>query len=363
MEGLALPFGRRDGSASAHDNSSHDDSNGTLVEFRAGRVLRGEGSACIPDPRKGLVKISRGRDDGLTHFAWWERRSGPAAAANQDAQAEEDLIVFPDEAKMVKLPGAGRIVALQFGGAPDRDCLFWMQQKETLEPGGDEALLRRVNRALNGDSAVEDSPAAETAEPSPAGAGENTAAAPATTPATNAAASPNAATAGGGALGIDSTMLQSALGNAFGALGGGGAAEAPPPGPGLNDVLTADVVRPILANPQVAQRLAEFLPASHQSSPEQAIMELANSPQFRQQLASLSHAITSGQVDLAQFGLQPAPGAPPSIPGAGFSVADFLASVQAHVDSMQSQEQGQGGQEQQGDGDGDADMADEGGDK
>ena len=104
-----------------------------------------------------------------------------------------------------------------------------------------------------------------------------------------------------------------------------------------------------LANPQVAQRLAQFLPPSHQAAPEQAILELAGSAQFRQQLAAFSQALTSGQLDISQFGLQPTSGASPN-----FSVADFLASVQAHVDSLPASERGEGDTEMaDGEGEGD----------
>lgn len=55
------------------------------------------------------------------------------------------------------------------------------------------------------------------------------------------------------------------------------------------------------------------------------------SPQFQQQLAHFSAALESGQLDLAQFGLQ----------GQGFSVVDFLQAIQAAVDKEQRERQQQ----------------------
>ena len=66
-----------------------------------------------------------------------------------------------------------------------------------------------------------------------------------------------------------------------------------------------------------------------------AIMDLANSVQFQQQIVSFSQALQSGQLDVRHFGLNPE----------GFSVADFLASIEAAV----AKEAGGGDAKEEGD--------------
>ncbi len=60
-----------------------------------------------------------------------------------------------------------------------------------------------------------------------------------------------------------------------------------------------DVQSPAL---QVLGRLSTYLP-EEQRSPE-ALRALAHSPQFHHQLSTFSAALQTGQLDLAQFGLQ-----------------------------------------------------------
>jgi hypothetical protein len=53
---------------------------------------------------------------------------------------------------------------------------------------------------------------------------------------------------------------------------------------------------------QVLDRLADHLPEGQRS--QQDLRSLAHSPHFQQQLAAFSSALQTGQLDLAQFGLQ-----------------------------------------------------------
>ncbi|TWW57083.1 proteasomal ubiquitin receptor ADRM1 isoform X2 [Takifugu flavidus] len=74
----------------------------------------------------------------------------------------------------------------------------------------------------------------------------------------------------------------------------------------LTSVLTPDVMAPILANPEVQQRLMPYLP-SGESLP-QSSEELSNtlsSPQFQQAMSMFSSALASGQLGplMNQFGL------------------------------------------------------------
>ena len=96
-------------------------------------------------------------------------------------------------------------------------------------------------------------------------------------------------------------------------------------GPGLSDVLTPDTVGEMLRDGDVRQRLMEHLPEEHRST--QDLEELLRTPQFQSQLERFSHALQSGQMDLAQFGLNP---------GAGFSIADFLTAIKKQVEEKES---------------------------
>jgi 26S proteasome regulatory subunit N13 len=57
---------------------------------------------------------------------------------------------------------------------------------------------------------------------------------------------------------------------------------AAPAGPGLHDVLRPEALVPLLSQPGMLERLAPHLPEQHRS--REALVELAHSPQFQQQL-------------------------------------------------------------------------------
>ena len=74
----------------------------------------------------------------------------------------------------------------------------------------------------------------------------------------------------------------------------------------LTEVLTAERMIPLLADPAVQERLTPYLPqdASIPSSQDELRATVA-SPQFQQAVTSFSSALASGQLGpvLAQFGL------------------------------------------------------------
>ena len=119
-----------------------------------------------------------------------------------------------------------------------------------------------------------------------------------------------------GAGAIDAAAMAAAL---------AGANQRRSAGPGLSDVLTPDTVGEMLRDGDVRQRLMEHLPEEHRST--QDLEELLRTPQFQSQLERFSHALQSGQMDLAQFGLNP---------GAGFSIADFLTAIKKQVEEKES---------------------------
>ncbi|XP_013886047.1 proteasomal ubiquitin receptor ADRM1 [Austrofundulus limnaeus] len=84
------------------------------------------------------------------------------------------------------------------------------------------------------------------------------------------------------------------------------AAAAQGPGVDLASVCTPEMMAPILSNPEVQQRLLEFLP-SGESLPQSAdeIQNTLSSPQFQQSMSMFSSALASGQLGplMSQFGL------------------------------------------------------------
>ena len=79
------------------------------------------------------------------------------------------------------------------------------------------------------------------------------------------------------------------------------------PGPSLAEVLRPEAIVPLLRSSEIQDRLREYLPEEHRS--ETAILELAGSTQFQQQLQTFSAALQSGELDLhAAFGIRNSPG-------------------------------------------------------
>ena len=103
----------------------------------------------------------------------------------------------------------------------------------------------------------------------------------------------------------------------------GGATPRTPP-VGLPDILTPELVGPLLRDEQIRGRLLQYLPEEHRET--QDLEELIRTPQFRSQLETFSQALQSGEMDMAQFGLGQT------------GVADlekFLKALQAEVDESQ----------------------------
>ncbi|KAG2446965.1 hypothetical protein HYH02_008119 [Chlamydomonas schloesseri] len=355
-----------------------------LAEFKAGKLTR-SGATLAPDPRKGVVRLCQ-TEDTLVHVQWYER-----TAEGRAAEPLDDVIVFPGEAMLEKIPGQ-RAVVLKFPEDKTRNMFFWLQEVGGT-PEQDEALVAAFNTALHqpeeaaaaalAAAAASAAAAATSAGVTPSDALEHAhmstapgagvmqgaggiigqlPAAPAQTPGSTAATNAQA------------TNLAAILGNALAASLGGGAAPAytgggeeqlahsllaqlaaaqghrrramMAPGPSLADVLRPEALMPVLRDPSVLQELAPHLPEEHRTT--EALAALAHSPQFQQQLSTFSQALQTGQLDLSQFGLR----------AAGYSVADFLAAIQDLVE-RERQEQaaaeggdngGSGGQQGQGQG-------------
>ncbi|AQK88845.1 26S proteasome regulatory subunit RPN13 [Zea mays] len=74
-------------------------------------------------------------------------------------------------------------------------------------------------------------------------------------------------------------------------------------GVGLGDILKPDLVLPLIEDLPIEQ-LASHLPEGGSWSPGD-IVELLQSPPLRQQLDAFTHVLRTGQIDLAQFGVDP----------------------------------------------------------
>uniref|UniRef100_A0A672HTR6 Proteasomal ubiquitin receptor ADRM1-like n=1 Tax=Salarias fasciatus TaxID=181472 RepID=A0A672HTR6_SALFA len=318
-------------------SGSRGSSSKYLVEFRAGKMTM-KGSTVTPDKRKGQVYIQQ-TDDSLIHFCWKDRTTG---------NVDDDLIIFPDdcEFKRVNQCTTGRVYVLKFKAGSKR-LFFWMQEPKTDK---DEEYCRKVNEYLNnppmpgalgsggsgghdlsalgGEGGLQsllgnmtaDLTARNESAPSTAVTPTSTSAAsrlgssqvPTTpiTPSATSAASPTATTpstpvvssmAAGAAnptQPIQLRDLQSILATM----------NVPASGQGVDlaSVLTPEVMAPILANPEVQQRLTPYLPSGEslpQSSDE--LHNTLSSPQFQQAMSMFSSALASGQLGplMNQFGL------------------------------------------------------------
>ncbi|ORX50927.1 adhesion regulating molecule [Hesseltinella vesiculosa] len=112
-----------------------------LVEFKAGKCIR-ENNTLKPDVRKGIVYMDRS-DDQLMHFHWKERNG---------SEAEDDWIIFPDEAEMIKVNECttGRVYVLKFKSS-NQKFFYWMQSSSDDK---DQEVVNKVNRLINDPQSV-----------------------------------------------------------------------------------------------------------------------------------------------------------------------------------------------------------------
>ncbi|XP_022753471.1 26S proteasome regulatory subunit RPN13 isoform X5 [Durio zibethinus] len=183
---------------------------------------------------------------------------------------EDDQIIFPDEAVFEKVNQAsGRVYILKFN-TDDRKFFFWMQ-----EPKGEDdlQLCSSVNNFINqplGPVKLED--------------------------------------------------LQRILSS----IGPAEIAGDPDGGLGLDDILRPDLIMPLIETWPLEERLASYLPEG-QWTPED-MLELLQSPPFRQQVDSFTYVLRTGQIDLSQFGIDPNK--------YKFTVLSFLEALEDSVSKM-----------------------------
>jgi 26S proteasome regulatory subunit N13 len=91
-------------------------------------------------------------------------------------------------------------------------------------------------------------------------------------------------------------------------------------GLGLGDILKPDLVLPLMETLPIEQ-LASYLPEGPWTAGD--ILELLQSPPLRQQVEAFTHVLRTGQIDLAQFGVDPSK--------YKFTVASFLEALEDSV--------------------------------
>lgn len=288
-----------------------------LLEFKAGRMKR-EGKMVTADTRKGIVAIHQA-DDSLMHFVWKDRK-------NNRSDEDSDLIVFPEEAEFRKVKQTDqRVYMLIFKGS-NKKFFFWMQEPKSEK---DVEYVRKVNWLLNnppvpgetGDvfagmdmdfsnGAMEEDKDASTAS-------TDTAAAPSETASSAPGSQPTAA---------DLAMLQTLLRGI-----------KMPDNVDLHQVLSPEVLAPLLDNPDALDRLKPFLPPPHTS---EALSALIKSPQFYQAVQAFNAALKSGDVNPQALGVES------EQTGAVAGVEAFLKVLQSEADRKQAGEGEEGKEEE-----------------
>uniref|UniRef100_A0A6M2E625 Uncharacterized protein n=1 Tax=Populus davidiana TaxID=266767 RepID=A0A6M2E625_9ROSI len=260
-----------------------------MLEFRAGKMYF-DGKKVVPDLRKGLVRVGRG-EEGLLHFQWLDRNLNAVAV-------EDDQIIFPEEAVFEKVNQvSGRVYILKFN-TDDRKFFFWMQEPKAEE---DSQLCSSVNYYINLPLEFLDEEEPDAAAPLQVSEdmledNVSSRAGDLVVPNLGAEAISDVTSSSGP---VKMEDLQRILSN-IGARGGSG---DPDEGLGLGDLLKPDLIMPLIETLSLEEGLTSHLPEGHWT-PED-ILDLLQSPPFRQQVDSFTYVLRTGQIDLSQFGVNP----------------------------------------------------------
>ncbi|GAB4854064.1 regulatory particle non-ATPase [Ancistrocladus abbreviatus] len=299
-----------------------------MLEFRAGKMSL-EGKRVIPDTRKGLVRITRG-EEGLVHFQWLDRVQNVI---------EDDQIVFPDEAVFEKVEQtSGRVYILKFN-TDDRKLFFWMQEPKADD---DPQLCHSVNYHIN-------RPLEFLTDEEPGASGPfqtvedmleddiSSRAGNLVGPSLGAEVTSDVTSSPGPVKLADLQRILSNIGSAVGAADDAGDPDA---GLGLGDLLKPDLILPLLETLPIEERLAPYLPEGQQTLDD--LIELLQSPPFRQQVDTFTYVLRTGQIDLTQFGIDPSK--------YKFTVLSFLEaledSVARHLESEEARDESMGSRPQ-----------------
>ncbi|KAA8522669.1 hypothetical protein F0562_009169 [Nyssa sinensis] len=284
----------------------------TMLEFRAGKMFL-EGKRVVPDTRKGLVRIARG-EEGLVHFQWLDR--------TQNA-VEDDQIVFPDEAIFEKVNQAsGRVYILKFN-TDDRKFFFWMQEP-SIE--SDSQICSSVNYYIN--RPLEFLGEEEPNTSVPPQISEDIVEEDISSRAGNLVG-PNMATEVSSDVTSSGPVKLADLQRILSNIGAADDAGDPDGGLGLGDILKSDLIQPLIETLPL-ERLVTYLPEQGQWTAEELI-DLLQSPPFRQQVDSFTYVLRTGQIDLTQFGIDPSK--------YKFTILSFLEALEDSVSkTLESEE-------------------------
>ncbi|KAK6247952.1 hypothetical protein QUC31_019517 [Theobroma cacao] len=305
----------------------------TLLEFRAGKMLL-EGKRVVPDTRKGLIRITRG-EEGLVHFQWLDR--------TQNA-IEDDQIIFPDEAVFEKVNQAsGRVYILKFN-TDDRKFFFWMQEPKAED---DSQLCSSVNNIIN--QPLEFLGDEEPDASAPLQVSEDMVEDDISSRAGNLTVTNLGAEAISDVTSSSGPVKLEDLQRILSSIGPAEIAGDPDGGLELGDILKPDLIMPLIETLPLEERLASYLPEVQNSctlkfsfyvlcspnlklvrfqgqwTPED-LLELLQSPPFRQQVDSFTYVLRTGQIDLSQFGIDPSK--------YKFTVLSFLEALEDSVSKM-----------------------------
>lgn len=261
-----------------------------VLEFRAGKMVL-DGTRVVPDTRKGLVRIGRS-EEGLVHFQWIDRTQNVV---------EDDQIIFPDEAVFEKVSQSSeRVYILKFRH-DSRKSFFWMQEPRADE---DSQIFTSVNCYINQplDLMGEDE-AEASVPPQMSDMSDNTVEDDFSSRAGNLVDQNIAGELGGEVTSSARPVQLADLQRILRSIQPADAIEDPDAGLGLGDILKPDLVLPLIETLPIEQQLAQYLPEGSWSPAD--LMELLQSPQFRQQVDTFTHVLRTGQIDLSQFGINP----------------------------------------------------------
>jgi hypothetical protein len=289
-----------------------------MLEFRAGKLLT-EGKRVVPDTRKGLVRIARG-EEGLVHFQWLDRTLNVV---------EDDQIIFPEEGVFEKVnETSGRVYILKFN-SDDRKFFFWMQEPKA---DGDSQLCSSVNYFINrplefGEEEADALPVSEDMVEDDISSRAGNLVIP-----NFGGEAISEVTSSSGPVKLED--LQRILSNFQPA----DIAGDPDGGLGLGDILKPELIMPLINTFLVKQQLASYLPEPEGQWTAEDLLELLQSPPFRQQVDSFTYVLRTGQIDLTQFGIDPSKYT--------FTVTSFLEALEDSVSKTSERGESTSGNDQ-----------------
>ncbi|KNF06289.1 hypothetical protein PSTG_00795 [Puccinia striiformis f. sp. tritici PST-78] len=212
-----------------------------LFQFRAGRCeRRGETNIVDPLPSKGLLYVEHNEEDGvLNHLCYKDLESGAVI---------DDFIIFAGDASFQKVlvpdSATARVYALCFSSS-NQKLLYWMQDPDSTT---DAANVARLNQLIvdDGEMTMEYASAAD----------EIQTAHPAEVEARPEAPTPN------GVSVEQMNQLQSII-----AGFGQNSASMGQAAFRLGDILTMEVIEPMLKDPEILQSLESYLPPGIKADP------------------------------------------------------------------------------------------------